>query len=147
MGIGGHRRTLQAGYDAFARGDLETMMGVAHDDVLWQGTPVETVPGAGDHRGKDAIAAMLGQIPEHWDDFSVTADQFVEDGDTVVVLGHVDAKAKATGTAVKVPFAHVLTFEGGKVRRMTSLADTAIFVAALEKTPKVAPSGAKPGAG
>lgn len=145
--MGGHQDALRTGYEAFARGDLETLMGIAHEDVLWQGTPVETVPGAGDHRGKDAIAAMLGQIPEHWDDLSVTADQFVEDGDTVVVLGHVDAKAKATGTAVKVPFAHVLTFEEGKVRRMTSLADTAIFVAALEKTPKVASSGAKRDAG
>lgn len=145
--MAGHRETLQTGYEAFAGGDLEAVMALAHDDVLWQGTPVETVPGAGDHRGKEAIAAMLGQIPEHWDGFSVTADQFVEDGDTVVVLGHVDASARSTGTAVKVPFAHVLTFEGGKVRRMTSLADTAIFVAALEKTPKVVPSGAKPGLG
>jgi hypothetical protein len=46
-----------------------------------------------------------------------------------------------------VPFANVLTFEEGKVRRMTSLADTAIFVAALAKTPRVAPASAKPGVG
>lgn len=133
--MGGHQDTLRTGYEAFARGDLEAVMALAHDDVLWQGTPVETVPGAGDHRGKEAIAAMLGRIGEHWEDFSVSADQFVEDADTVVVLGHVDAKARATGTAVKVPFAHVLSFEEGKVRRMTSLADTAIFVAALDKKP------------
>lgn len=124
---------LEEGYAAFARGDVEAVLALAHDDVLWQGTPVKDLPGAGEHRGKEAITAMLGEIPRHWDDFQLATDQFVEDGDTVVVLGHVDAKAKATGMPVKVPFAHVLTFEEGKVRRMTSLADTAIFVAAMRK--------------
>ncbi len=133
--MGEHVDRLRERYDAFTRGDVEDALSLAHDDVLWQGTPVENVPGAGDHQGKEALAAMLAAIPEHWQDFRLGADQFVEEGDTVVVLGHVEAEAKSTGTQVKVPFAHVLTFEEGRVRRMTSLTDTAIFVAALDKKP------------
>lgn len=133
--MGEHVDRLRERYDAFTRGDVSDALSLAHDDVLWQGTPVESVPGSGEHQGKEALQAMLAAIPGHWTDFRLSADQFVEQGDTVVVLGHVDAKAKATGTAVKVPFAHVLTFEAGKVRRMTSLTDTAIFVAALDKKP------------
>jgi uncharacterized protein len=133
--VGRHTDSLRERYDAFQRGDLEETLGLAHDDLLWQGTTVENVPGAGQHRGKEALVRMIAAIPEQWEDFRLSADQFVEEGDTVVVLGHVDAKAKATGRPVKVPFAHVITFEDGKVRRMTSLADTAIFVAALDKKP------------
>ena len=133
--MGAHVDNLREGYAAFARGDVEAALELAHDDVLWQGTPVEKLPGAGKHQGKEALQQMLAAIREHWDDFALSADQFVEDGDTVVVLGHVQAKARATGKTVKVPFAHVLTFEEGKVRRMTSLADTAIFVAALSGAP------------
>jgi uncharacterized protein len=133
--VGRHTDSLRERYDAFQRGDLEEALGLAHDDLLWQGTTVEKVPGAGEHRGKQALGRMVAEIPEQWEDFHLSADQFVEEGDTVVVLGHVDAKAKATGKPVKVPFAHVITFEEGKVRRMTSLTDTAIFVAALDKKP------------
>jgi ketosteroid isomerase-like protein len=133
--MGEHVDALRERYLAFAQGDLETALGLAHDDVLWQGTPVLDVPGAGEHQGKEALARMAAEIPRNWDDFALSADQFVEEGDTVVVLGHVDARAKATGKPVKVPFAHVLTFEEGKVRRMTSLTDTALFVAALGKKP------------
>jgi ketosteroid isomerase-like protein len=133
--VGHHTDSLRERYEAFQRGDLEAALDLAHDDVLWQGTTVENVPGAGEHRGKQALVRMIAAIPAQWDDFSLSADQFVEEGDTVVVLGHVDATAKATGKPVKVPFAHVITFEDDKVRRMTSLADTAIFVAALDKKP------------
>jgi uncharacterized protein len=133
--MGRHTEQLKERYACFARGDLQGALELAHDDVVWQGTPAEHVPGAGEHTGKDALGRMVGAIAENWEDFELSADHFVEEGDTVVVLGHIQAKAKATGRPLKVPFAHVLTFEEGKVRRMTSLTDTAIFVAAMGRTP------------
>lgn len=133
--MGRHTDSLRKRYEAFQRGDLEAALDLAHDDVLWQGTTVENVPGAGEHRGKEGLVRMIAAIPEQWEDFRLSADQFVEEGDTVVVLGHVEARAKATGKPVKVPYAHVIAFEEGKVRRMTSLADTVIFAAALDKKP------------
>jgi ketosteroid isomerase-like protein len=133
--VGEHTEALQERYAAFERGDVQRALDLAHDDILWQGTTVENVPGAGEHRGKEAIGRMIAAIPEHWEELHLSADQFVEEDDTVVVLGHLVAKAKATGKPVQVPFAHVITFEEGKVRRMTSLTDTAIFIAALDKKP------------
>lgn len=134
--MGRHTEELKERYADFAQGDVQAALELAHDDVVWQGTPAEQVPGAGEHTGKEALAGLLATVAENWEDFQLAAEKFVEEGDTVVVLGHVQAKAKATGRPVKVPFAHVLTFEHGKVRRMTSLTDTAIFVAALGGTPR-----------
>ena len=45
----------------------------------------------------------LRNIASAWTKYSATPDEFVEDGDTVVVLGHVEATAKTTGTSVSYP--------------------------------------------
>jgi ketosteroid isomerase-like protein len=50
-----------------------------------------------------------------------------------VVLGHMEGRAKATGTQVKVPFAHVWRMSGGKVRRGQALTDTAVVAEALRR--------------
>src|SRR3712207_7229424 len=46
---------------------------------------------------------------------SVTPDEFIEDGDTVVTLGHTEASKG--GKDAKLPFVHIWRFEGGKVKR------------------------------
>ena len=63
---------------------------------------------------------MLGEIGDSWDDFRSTPDEFIEDGDTVVVLGHNEARAKQSGDQIKVPFVHVWRMSGGKVSRVRS---------------------------
>jgi ketosteroid isomerase-like protein len=123
---------LKEGYDAFAKGDLDTIRSLWSDDIDWQGSNYDPLPQGGRYQGVDAVFEMFGQIPQHWDDFSVTPDEFIEDGDTVVALGHIEGRAKATGEKVKVPFAHVWRFEGGHVKRMQVLEDTAVLAQALD---------------
>ena len=55
----------------------------------------------------------------------------MKEGETVVVLGHMEGRAKATGTRVKVPFAHVWRMSGGKVTRGQAFTDTAVVADAL----------------
>jgi ketosteroid isomerase-like protein len=125
--------TLKEGYQAFANGDAEAAMENFADDIVWEGPNSDRVPGSGTHTGKDAILqSVWGAIPQHWDDFSVTPDEFYEQDDTVIVLGHNEAKAKSTGRSVKVPFVHVWRFEGGKAKRVLTLTDTAVVAEALE---------------
>lgn len=83
------------------------------------------------HRGKEAVAAPLGGMQERWDDVTWSADQFVGEGDTTVVLGHVDGRAKAAGTQVTVAFVHVWRTSGGEVKRGQALTDTAVVADAL----------------
>lgn len=124
--------TLKGGYDAFNSGDTEALAGVFHDDVRWEGSNNEKVPGGGTHDGRDAALAALGQAVDAFESISTQPDEWIEDGDTVVVLGHNEAKAKSTGKSVKVPFVHVWRFEGGKVKRAQLLTDTAVVAEALE---------------
>ena len=123
---------LQKGYDAFAQGDFDTIRSIWSDDIEWQGPDYEPLPQAGRFNGPDEIFEMFGELNERWDDLKVTPDEFVEDGDTIVALGHVEGRAKATGEQVKVPFAHVWRISDGTATKMQILEDTAVMAKALD---------------
>jgi ketosteroid isomerase-like protein len=100
------------------------------DDVRWEGPNAEGVPMSGVHEGKDAVLEALGKIGQDFEKFSVSPDEMVEQDDTVVVLSHLEAKAR-TGNEVKLPGAEVFRISGGKIKRVQSLADTAELQKAL----------------
>ena len=123
--------TLQRGYDAFNSGDAETLAGVFAEDVRWEGTQDDRVPGAGTFNGRDDVLTALGQSTEAFDSVQSHPDEFIEQGDTVVVLGHTEARSKS-GNEVKVPFAHVWRMGDGAIQRGQLLTDTSVILQALD---------------
>jgi ketosteroid isomerase-like protein len=121
---------LKGGYDAFNSGDQQALTDVFAEDVRWEGSNDERVPGAGTFDGRDAALKALGEAVEPFESFSSQPDEFVEDGDTVVVLGHTEARSKS-GNDLKVPFVHVWRMEGGKIKRGQLLTDTAAILTAI----------------
>jgi uncharacterized protein len=122
--------TLQRGYDAFNSGDGETLAGVFAEDVRWEGTNDERVPGAGTFDGRDDVLAALGKSTEAFDSVQSHPDEFIEQGDTVVVLGHTQARSES-GNEVKVPFVHVWRMSDGTIQRGQLLTDTSVILQAL----------------
>jgi hypothetical protein len=55
---------------------------------------------SGKNEGKEAVLQALGQIGENFKTFQVSPDEMIEEGGTIVVLSHVDAKTKS-GNEVK----------------------------------------------
>jgi uncharacterized protein len=131
--MGEHTDTLREGYEAYGRGDLEAAMQNWADEIQWENPDAPQLPNPGTINGKENVAAALMEIPNYWESFSVTPDEFIEQGDAVVVLGHTEAKAKETGKEVKAPFVHVWRFDGDKVSRVQLLTDTALAADALGK--------------
>lgn len=115
---------IKRGYDAFNSGDGEALSQVFDEDVRWEGPNAEGVPMSGTHEGRDAVLQALGKIGEDFERFSVSPDEMIEQDDTVVVLSHLEAKAKS-GKEVKLPGAEVFRLSGGKIKRAQSLSDTA----------------------
>jgi uncharacterized protein len=122
---------LKRGYDAFNSGDGETLAGVFADDVRWEGSEDDRVPGGGVFEGRDDVLGALGRATEPFESFSSTPDEFLEEGETVVVLGHTEGRTKA-GNDVKVPFAHIWRMSGGTIQRGQLLTDTAVLLRALD---------------
>ena len=123
--------TLRAGYEAFGRGDLDAVLENWHDDARWENPEAKQIPNPGEHEGRDAIRSLMMETPQHWERFDVSTDEFIEQGDTIVVLGHVDAKGRETGSEAKLPFVHIVRFRDGKIERFQVLSDTALTAEAL----------------
>ena len=123
--------TLKRGYEAFNSGDAETLAGVFAEDVRWEGSNDDRVPGAGTFDGRDDALAALGRAVEPFESISSQPDEFVEQDDTVVVLGHTEGRTKS-GHDLKVPFVHIWRMSDGVIQRGQLLTDTAVILAALD---------------
>jgi ketosteroid isomerase-like protein len=123
--------TIRQGYEAFGRGDLQAATQNFDDDISWENPDAPQLPNPGVTKGKDAVLQAFQEIPQNWDDFRVTPDEFIDGGETVVVLGHTEARGKSTGKDLKVPFVHVWRMSDGKVSRVQLLTDTALAADAL----------------
>lgn len=122
---------LRGAYGAFGRGDIEAVADTWEADIEFAGPNSSRMPGAGAHHGKAEVARLFTGMRDRWDGLALSPDEFVEQGETVVVLGHLEGRAKATGTDVKVPFVHVWRMREGKAYRGQALTDTAVVADAL----------------
>jgi len=121
---------LRRGYDAFNSSDAETLAGVFAEDIRWEGSQDERVPGAGTFSGRDDVMGAIGAASDGFESLTSHPDEFIEQDDTVVVLGHTEARTK-TGNDVKVPFVHVWRMSGGAIGRGQLLTDTSVILEAL----------------
>jgi ketosteroid isomerase-like protein len=121
---------LKRGYEAFNAGDVETVSQIFADDISWEGPTTDGVPMSGLAEGKDAVLQALGQIGELFEQFHVSPDELVEDGDTIVVLSSLEARTGA-GTDVKLPGVEIWRMSDGIAQRVQSLVDTAELKKAL----------------
>ena len=126
--------TLKEGYAAFGRGDLDGATANFSDDVRWENPEAPQLPNSGLTQGKDQVKQLFAALADHWSSFTITPDEFIESGDTVVVLSHSEATGKDTGKDVNLPWVHVWRFSDGKVTEVQALTDTALAADALGKS-------------
>lgn len=122
---------LRGAYASFDQGDIEAVMNTWEADIEFVGPNSSRMPGAGTHRGKEEVARLFSGMRDRWEGLVLSPDEFVEQGETVVVLGHMEGRTRASGTDVKVPFVHVWRMRKGKVYRGQALTDTAVVADAL----------------
>jgi ketosteroid isomerase-like protein len=123
---------LKGGYDAFNSGDMDAVLEVWSDDIRWEGSTNERIPGGGKYDGKDEAKQVLENIPQNYDGLAAPADEYLEDGDTIVVLGRFEGKVKDSGNEFKVPYVHVWRMKNGQAQRVQMLTDTAEILHAVE---------------
>ena len=120
--MAGRAEQMRQRYEEFNRGDLESALQDWAEDFVWQGSNSPELPGGGEHRGKDEAVRVLQEAVGAWDEFKLSADEFLEEGDTVVVLAHTEVR-KGDNSA-KVPVVHIWRWQGDEVKRLQILTDT-----------------------
>ena len=78
--------SIKAVYDAFATGNIATVIGALSPEIDW--TEAEGFPYAGTYHGPRAVLeGVFMRLGGEWNGFAAVADEFVDGGDTVVALG------------------------------------------------------------
>ena len=118
-----NKEIVENAYASFATGDVPAALGAMADDIQW--TEADGFPLAGTYVGPQAVLeGVFMRLGEIGDDYAVVPEQFVADGDTVVMLGHYAWKHKSSGEPAVVKMAHVLTLDGGKIVTFQQHVDT-----------------------
>ena len=120
--MAGRAELMRKRYEEFNRGDLESALQEWADDFVWEGSNSTELPGGGEHSGKDEAVRVLQEAVGAWDEFKLSADEFLEEGDTVVVLAHTEVR-KGDNSA-NVPVVHIWRWQGDEVKRLQILTDT-----------------------
>ena len=66
---------LKRGYEAFNKGDIDTVRELFEEDIRWEGVNTPDLPMSGVHEGRDAVLQALGQIGEAFERYNVSPDE------------------------------------------------------------------------
>lgn len=122
---------VQGLYEAFAKGDVPSVLGFLSPDVAW--TEAEGFPYGGTYNGPNAVLeGVFMRLGTEWDSFAAVPDEFIDGGNAVVVLGKYSGTYKATGKSFQANFAHVWKIQDGKAIRFIQYVDTLLVHQALQ---------------
>ena len=105
----GNAELVQNFYDNFLGGDIDAVLALLSPDfaIVYSGPSI--IPAAGTWNGHEgfrnwAQAALQGHLPPE----SLNFEEFIAQGDNVVVPGHVVLRVKTTGKTCETDFLHSL---------------------------------------
>ncbi len=117
-------------YDAFGRGDVQTILDHLTADIDWQFDAPAVIPYSGRRRGPAEVAGFFAGIAATEANQRLEMAEFMASGDEVITLGSYSATVKATGKSFSVRLAHIFTIRNGMVSRFLNFLDTAAMAEA-----------------
>jgi ketosteroid isomerase-like protein len=112
-------------YESFRNGDAESFLDALDADIEWHIPEMADVPFGGTWRSREGVSQFLRKLSESQEVLDFRAEQFIAQGNTVVVLGCFVMYVKSTGRESASDWAHVWTLNGGKVTHFREYVDTA----------------------
>ncbi len=110
---------VREGYEALARGDMETFTTLSREHLgpdfefhhVWDGRVF---------RGFEGTMEWISDTRETWEDYSQEVEEMIELGDDVVVVLRISARGGGSGVPVAQELAVLWTFEHGKAIKARS---------------------------
>ncbi|BDI30217.1 hypothetical protein CCAX7_22680 [Capsulimonas corticalis] len=119
---------IRQGYDAHARRDFAAIFATLHPEVEFVQT--DLVPWGGSHHGHEGVREFFGKLNARIET-QVVPEEYVEAGEQVAVLGHIQGKVRATGHEFTLRIVHIWTVRDGLVTRFEAYIDTPAMLRAL----------------
>jgi ketosteroid isomerase-like protein len=113
-------------YEAFGRGDAETVLGMLDESVDWkeaEGGPLAT---DNPYTGPQAVAGgVFAPLLSELEDFRVSPHLFVAEGGEVVAFGRYTGTHRESGDPLDAQFTHHWSVKDGKIVAFQQYTDTA----------------------
>jgi ketosteroid isomerase-like protein len=122
---------LQAAYKRWADskgGSADEWMKICADNIAFGSLAQGAVPAVQymtAYSSRDALKDYFAGLSRDWDMIEYIAEQFVAQGDRVVMLGRCTFRHKKSGKTVSTPKADAWRFSGGKAVEFFEYYDTA----------------------
>jgi ketosteroid isomerase-like protein len=91
------------------------------DEIEWQNAP--ELPGAGLHRGREAVLADLAAQGEAFEWRHAEPHRLIDAGSKVVIFVRGSGAGKSSGAPIVFDVVHVWTIAEGRVRRIEAFLD------------------------
>lgn len=114
---------VQELYRAFREKDYDAFLRICTPDLEW--VQNEGFPQGTTYRGATAVVeGVFKSNDQRWEKFSFHIDQYLDAGDSVIVVGVYVGHNRQSQKPLRAVAAHIYDLVDGKVRRFRMFADT-----------------------
>ena len=113
-------------YDAFSRKDINSILGLLHDDVEWGEPENPYNPAAGTRKGHAGFLEWINIGKSAEDILLLNPQRFLTDADSVAVVGNMKCKAIRKQKIYESDFVHFIVIRDQKVWKFQEFFDTYI---------------------
>jgi uncharacterized protein len=129
---------VKQAYDAFAKGDIQRLLGLCAQDIEWELPEVEGIAFSGKRRGQAQVGEFFRLLDQLQETREFRPDEFIAQGERVVVCGHGAWTVRATGIEFSEEWVHLFTVTNGKLSKFKEYDDTHKAAQAYQPQPGMA---------
>lgn len=124
-----NKALARRGYALFQAGDIEHLVELCTDDIVWSAIDSELVPYSGIYNGKQGVAEFFTKLNQSIEIERFEPSTFIAEGDQVAVAGTSASVVRSTGSSVANRWVHIFNMRDGKICRFTQYDDSAAIIA------------------
>lgn len=124
--------TTKALFERFGAQDIDGILELLNDDAIIDFYGPDTIPYAGHYEGKAECRRFFETVLSSVNIHIFEAEDFIAEGEKVVVVGHLFLTTKADGREIRSPFVHVIDCKNGLWQHFRDFMNTAVAVEAFK---------------
>lgn len=121
-------------YAAFGAGDVPGVLARMSPEIVWNEAENFPYADGNPYRGPEAIlTGVFARLGTEWEGFAALPEEFLDAGDTVVVLGRYRGTYRTTGRTLDAQLVHVWRVADGKALAFQQYTDTLQAARVMER--------------